>query len=263
MGNKRCSLLSGCILCWGLLLLGRFDRGLGVIVFVLGLVDLDVVGHDLLFVSNLQLGALHDLYLKTENTLTELNGTDSRVNEIVLGLTSGNLITLSIFLGLGSLTTNLTSDNDLATDGLTTSHDGTEDVVSSHTDGSTIKKLELEGLDISSGAKVLVIRDWFYSKIDLVILIVEVISLLDERLDLLDLTGGFFEELLLLGGTNTNFSVDAGGTDLNTGITLHTKSLLEELVEFSLENTIGNELLLGVDLHLTIVCHSDYLLLLL
>jgi len=261
MRNKRCS-LSRCFLCWGLLLLGGLDSGLGVIVLILGLVDLNVIGHDLLFVSNLNLSALHDLYLKTKNTLTELNGTDCRVDEIVLGLTSGDLITLSIFLGLGSLTTNLTSNNDLATDGLTTSHDGTEDVISSHTDGSSIKKLELKGLDIGGGTKVLVIRDWFDSKIDLVVLIIEVVSLLDERLDLLDLTGGLFEELLLLGGTNTDFSVDAGSTDLNTGITLHAKSLLEELVELSLENTIGNELLLGVDLHLTIVCHSDYLLLL-
>merc|ERR1711950_115052 len=101
-------------------LLGGDDLGLGVRIIILGLFDLDEVGHDLLLVADLDLGALHDLDLQTENTSTELDGTSGRVNEIVLGLTSGDLITLSVLLGLGTLATDLTSNDNLATDSTTT-----------------------------------------------------------------------------------------------------------------------------------------------
>jgi len=230
-----------------ILVLSGDNLGLGVVVIILRLLDLDEVWHDLLFVSNLNSGTLHDLDLETEDTLTELDGTDSLINEIVLGLTSGNLITLSILLGLGSLTTDLTSDDNFATNSLTTAHNSSKDVVGSHTDGSTVEKLELEGLDVGSGTKVLVVGDWLDRKINSVVVIVEVVSLLDEGLDLLNLTGRLLEKFLGLSSTNTDFGVHAGGTDLNTGVTVHTESLLEELVELSLEDTVGNELLLGVN----------------
>ena len=217
-------------------------------VLFLWLVDLNEIGHDLLLGADLDLGALHDLHLETEHTLAELDGTSRRIDEIVLGLTRGDLITLSILLGLGTLTTDLTSDDDLATDGHTTSHDGSKNVVGGHTDGGAGQKLVLEGLDVGGGAKVPVIRNGFDGKIDLVVGVVEVVPLLDERLDFLDLTGLLGEEILALGGTDADLSVDTGGADLNTSVALHTESLLQELVELSLENTVSNELLLRVDL---------------
>jgi len=198
--------------------------------------------------SDLDLGALHDLDLETKHTLTELDGTRRRIDEIVFGLTGGDLVTLSVLLGLGTLTADLTRDDDLATDGLTTAHDGTEDVVGGHTDGGAGQELVLEGLDVGGGAKVSVVRNGFDGKIDLVVGVVEVVPLLDERLDLLDLTGLLGEEILALGGTDADLSVDTGGANLNTGVALHTESLLQELVELSLENTVSDELLLRVNL---------------
>jgi len=251
---KKSSLGGGHVLLLILVLSGN-NLGLGVVVIILRLLDLDEVWHDLLLVSDLNSGTLHDLDLETENTLTELDGTDSLIDEIVLGLTSRDLITLSILLGLGSLTTDLTSDDNFATNSLTTAHNSSKDVVGSHTDGSTVEKLELEGLDVGSSTKVLVIGDWLDGKINSVVVIVEVVSLLDEGLDLLNLTGLLVEELVALGSTNTDLGVDAGGADLDTGITLHTESLLEELVELSLEDTVGNELLLGIDLFNTSFSH--------
>ena len=247
-------LLSGGLL-FSTVLLGGDDLGLGVGIIILGLFDLDEIGHDLLLVADLDLGALHDLDLQTENTSTELDGTSGRINEIVLGLTSGDLITLSVLLGLGTLATDLTSNDDLATDSTTTAHDSTEDVVSGHTDGSTGEELELESLNIGGSAQVSVVGDGFDGKVDLVVGVVEVVSLLDERLDLLNLTGLLVEELVALGSTNTDLGVDAGGANLDSGITLHTESLLEELVELSLEDTVGNELLLGIDLFDTSFSH--------
>jgi len=223
------------------------NLGLGVVVLFLGLGDLDEIGHDLLDSVSSQLGGSHDLDLETEDTLTELNRADSHVDEVTLGLTSGDLVTLGVFLGLGTLTTDLTGDHDFATDGVTAAHDSAEDVVSSHTDGGSGEELVLEGLDVGGGAERLLVGEWFDGKINLVVSVVEVVSLLDEGLDLLDLADGVLEEILALGGTDTDFSVGAGGTNFDTGVSLNTKSLLEELVELSLEDTIGNESLLGVD----------------
>ena len=121
-------LLSGSFLS---VLLQEDDLGLHVVVVpvVLGLGDRDEIWHDLLDSADLNLGTLHNLDLKTEDTLTELDGTDSDIDEIVLGLTGRDLITLSVLLGLGSLTTDLTGDQNLATDGATTSHDCAKNVV--------------------------------------------------------------------------------------------------------------------------------------
>jgi len=248
-------LLRGGLLLFSSVLLRGDDLGLGVGIIILGLLDLNIIGHNLLLIADLDLGALHDLDLQTENTSTELDGTSGRVNEIVLGLTSGDLITLSVLLGLGTLATDLTSNDNLATDSTTTAHDSTEDVVSGHTDGSTGEELELESLNVGGSAQVSVVGDGFDGKVDLVVGVVEVVSLLDEGLDLLNLTGLLVEELVALGGTNTDLGVDAGGAHLNSGITLHTESLLEELVELSLEDTVGNELLLGIDLLNTSFSH--------
>jgi hypothetical protein len=57
-----------------------------------------------------------------------------------------------------------------------------------------------------------------------------------------------------LAGTH-KFSAHVGGTDLNAGVTLHTECAGEEIVELSLENSVSNELFLGVDLLYLIVCH--------
>ena len=115
-------------------------------------------------------------------------------------------------------------------------------------DGGAGQELVLEGLDVGGGAQVSVIRDWLDGEVDLVVGVVEVVSLLDEGLDLLDLTGLLGEDVLALGGADTDLSVDGGGADLNAGVALNSESLLEELVELSLEDTVGDELLLGVDL---------------
>ena len=256
-GWRTCSLLRGFVVA----LLGNDVWVLGLVAVVLGLGDLDEVGHDLvLAVGHADLGALHDLDLKTKHTLAELNATDGNIDEIVLGLTSGDLITLSVLLGLGTLATHLTGDHDLATDGATSAHHSAEDVVGGHTHGGTGQELELEGLNVSSGAKVAIVGDGLDGKVDLVVAVVEVVSLLDQRLDLLDLTGLLGDEVLSLGGAHADLSVDGGGADLNASVALHTESLLEELVQLSLEHTVGNELLLGVDLLNLSFGHRDYLL---
>ena len=135
--------------------------GLGsdVVVLVLGLGDLYDVGHDLSELADGELGVLHDLNLAAEDTLAELDVANGNVNELQLGLTSGDDVALLVLLGLGSLATDLTGDDDLAADGTTASHDGCEDVVGSKTDRGTTQELVLEVLSLGGGTEVSVVGE--------------------------------------------------------------------------------------------------------
>jgi len=226
-----------------------------VVVLVLGLDDSNAVGHDLLVVVGTDLNTLHDLDLKAEDTLAELDVADSDVDEFPLRLTSGDLVTLSVLLCLCALATHLTRDDDLAAGGTTTAHHSAHDVVGGHTDGGAVKQLELEGLNVSGGGQVLVVGEGLDGELDFVILVVEVVALLDQRLDLLHLTGLGVEEGNVVGSADTDLSAHVGNTDLNAGVAVHTEGASKELVELSLEDTVSDELLLGVDSSDLLVCH--------
>merc|ERR1719327_636580 len=94
--------------------------------------DLDEVWHDLGGLASLTLERHHNLNLETEHTLSHVNVTHCHIYELLLWLTSGDKITRTVLLGLSSLTTDLTTNDDGATNG-TTTHDITHDVVDSHT----------------------------------------------------------------------------------------------------------------------------------
>jgi hypothetical protein len=231
------------------------DLGLVVDSIILGLEDLDQIGHNLLGGSVTDLGGLHDLDLEAEDTSSEFNVADGNVDEVDLGLTGGDLVTSGVLLGLGALTTDLSGDHDLATDGATTAHDGTDDVVSSVTDGETGEELVLESLNVGGSGEVLVKGKGLKGELKLVILVVEVVSLFDEGLDFLNLAGLCAEEVLAVGGADADLGAHVGGTDFDTSVTFHTEGSHEELVELSLENTVSDELSLGIDLLDLLVCH--------
>jgi len=106
-------------------------------------------------------------------------------------LTSGDLVTLCVFLSLGTLSTDFTRDSNFATDSTSSPHDSTQDVISSETDRSSTQKFVLECLYIGSGAEGLLIRKWLDREFKLVVSIVKVVSLLNQGLDLLYFTGLF------------------------------------------------------------------------
>jgi len=241
-------------------LLGSVDSGGDVRVLLLGFEDVNLIWEDFLVSALADLETLHDLDLDAENTSTELSVTDGDVDKVVLWLTSGNLVTSSVLLGLGTLTTDLTRDDNLATNGSTSAHDGTNDVVGSETHGGAGEELVLKDLSVGGGAKVLVVVEGLDREVDLVVFVVEVVSLLNEGLDLLDGSCLLVNEVGGLGAADTDFSAHAGKTDLNAGVTLLSESAGEELVEFSLEDSVSNEALLGVhslDLLVCLFCHLE------
>jgi hypothetical protein len=65
----------------------------------------------------------------------------------------------------------------------------------------------------------------------------------------------FVKQVGGFGASDTDFSSHTGETDLNTSVAFNTESSGEELVELSLENSVGNEALLGVHLSDFLVCH--------
>ena len=219
--------------------------------------DFDKVWHNLDGVwTSFDFSTRHNLDLKSNNSPTELNGSGSRVNEIVFGLTSRYLVTLGVFLGLSTLSSDLTGDDNLATDGISASHNVTKDVVGSKTDWSTTEELVFEGLNVGGSAEGSLEWKWFHRELKFVVSIVEVVSLLDHRLDFLDLTRLFVEEGLAVGGANTDLSAHAGGTNFDTGVTFDSHCSAEELIELSLENTVGNEFLFAIDLLNLLVSHG-------
>ena len=244
-----------------LLLLSSEDLWLGELFVVLWWDDLDEVWHDLGGTrGGGSLGSLHNLNSKTKHSLSHLDATDGSVDELELWLTGGDLVTLGVLLGLGSLSTDLTGDDDLTTDGTTTAHDGSKDVVGGHTDWGSVQELSLEDLDVGSSAHILVVSEWLEGDVELVLNIIEAVSLLNGGLDLLHESHVLVNDILEAGASDTDLSVVAGATNLKTSISLLSEGLGEELIELGLEDSIGNELLLGVELSSLSFCHVDQFL---
>lgn len=117
-------------------------------IVILGLKDLDEVRHDLLRSANSNFSTLHNLDLDTEDTLAKLDVTDGDINEILLGLTSRDLVASVVLLSLCTLATNLTRDDHFTASCTSATHDCTQDVVGSHTDGNTVEELVFKCLNI-------------------------------------------------------------------------------------------------------------------
>lgn len=173
----------------------------------------------------------------------------------MLGLTGGDLVTSAVLLGLGALATDLTGNVDFATGGTATAHNSADNVVGGVTDGDTVQKLVLEGLNVGGSGEALGVGERLDGELDAVVLVVEAVALFDEGLEFLDLLEGFVEEFLVAGSEHADLSLHVGGTDLNATVAFHGEGLHEELVELSLENTIGNELALGRNLLNLLVSH--------
>jgi hypothetical protein len=119
-----------------------------VCIVILWIEDLDEVGHNLLGSTNSDFGTLHNLDFNTKDTLTKFDVTNSDINEIFLGLTSGYLVTGVVFLGLCTLSTNLTGDDNFTTGSTTTAHNSAHDVVCSHTDWGSSEKFVFKSLNV-------------------------------------------------------------------------------------------------------------------
>lgn len=223
----------------------------------LWLVDLEVVWHDDGLTSLDSLDTSHDLDLESEDTLSELDVSDGSVDEVILWLSSRDLVSLGVLLRASSLSSDLTRDDDLTSDGSTSSHDGSQNVVGSHSHWVTLEKLELKLLYIEGSAEVSVVVDWLDRDDDLGVLLVVSVSLFNQTLDFSDSLGLLLQKSLVVGGLDSDLSVHGRGVDFNSSVSLSSQNLGEEFVKLGVENSIGNKSLFGVDLLELLLLHFD------
>ena len=218
---------------------GSLSSGLGSSRFRCGFKNSDnIIERNL--GANYALGVLgkHDGYLDADDSLAHENVSNSGVGVDLAGMTSLDHVTVTELHGLGTLATELTSDDHLNTLG-GGFHNETDDTVASTTDGEAAEELELEGLGLGLGTKTTVL-DTLGVKLDSAISKVE--TLLDDRGKLTDTLSLLAKNVLGTGGTDDDLSTVGSGTDLNTGVAILGKLTSEKLVELRVEDAISDEL---------------------
>lgn len=214
-------------------------HGLDDGLLLLGLEDGDGVGESLLGAGlALGVGAAHDLDLDAENTLAEEDVAGGVVDEVLGGLTRVDHEAVGELHGLGASSTELAGDDDLATLGAGL-HDEAEDTVAGATDGETVEELVAEGLALGDGGETAVLD---LGGVEGDGVLGELEALLDERGELADAAALLAENLLGVGGADDDVGYRGGDADLDAGIALLGQLALEELVELSVEDAIGDEL---------------------
>lgn len=140
--------------------------------------------------------------------------------------------------GLGTGSTELTGDDNLTTLGARL-HDEAEDTIASTSDGETVEKLVSQGLALSDGGETTVLD---LGGVEGDGVLGELESLLDERGELANAAALLAENLLGVGGSDDDIGDGGGNADLDAGVALLSELALEELVELSVEDTVGDEL---------------------
>jgi hypothetical protein len=180
----------------------------------------------------------HNLDLDTHDSLWEIDVSDSMVDVVVLWLTSGDEVTLFVLLDLGSLLSELTGDDDLATSDFLDLHDVSDDEHGSGSDWGLLHHFGLEELDLGTSGERLVEDN---VELDDDVSLGESISSLDELFELVgSLTIG-------TGGSSSVDDLDGKGKvggrllDDKSGVASTDQGSFKELMDFSLEDSVGNE----------------------
>ena len=210
---------------------------------LLGLQNLDLVGQaDLRSCSASRVVSQHDRHLDTEHSLAEENVANGAVDVVLDGVSGLDHVSFPELHGLGTLATELSGNDDLASRG-SGLHDEAEDSVASAANSEASKQLVLEGLGLGLGAEAAELEAL---SVELDGAVGHVEALLNSRGELADAASLVSQHVLSAGGTDNNLSAERGLADLNSGIALSGQLVGEELVQFGLEHSIVHELsLLG------------------
>lgn len=230
------------------LLLGLELGSLGTVVdarrledrlLLLGLDDRDGVGEGLLGARlALGVGAPHDLDLDAEHTLSEEDVAGGMVDEVKSGLTGVDHEAIGELHALGAGSAELTRDDNLTTLGARL-HDEAENTVAGTADGETVEELVSEGLALRDGGETTVLD---LGGVEGDGVLGELEPLLDEGGEFADAAALLSEDLLGVGGADDDVGHGGCDADLDTGVALLSELALEELVELSIEDAVGDEL---------------------
>ena len=220
------------------------DPLVGVLV-LLGLCELHVVGEwhlGALLVEGVV--GLHDLDLDAHDALLEEDVPNGHVQVVELGLARGDHVADLELHGLGSLLLELAGDDDLAALGAV--GDGAlEHGVGGQPQRDLRDELELHGLGEGRGAQALLV-DLLHGDGDAVPAVAE--PLLDHRLQLPDLPALLADDGRGLRGSDPDLGLGQRGGELEASVTGVDQGSGEEGVHLGVEDTVGHELSLLVDL---------------
>lgn len=199
----------------------------------------------------------HDLDLDTEDTLTKQDVTNSGDNKVTGRLTRVDHETVTELHSLGTGSTELARNNNLAALG-TRFHNEADDTVAGTADSQTVKQLELDGFGLGDSAETAVL-DTLGVKFDGVF--GEAETLLNEGGEFTDTATLLAEDVLGVGGADDDsvakyisintalsphlFSIHVLGacrsdTDFNASVTVFGQFTSKELVQFSIKDTVSN-----------------------
>ena len=222
--------------------------GLGTVVLadgldngglLLGVEDGDGIRQGLLG-TGLALGVrtTHDLDLDTQDTLAEQDVTGGRVDELLSGLTRVDHEAVGELHGLGTGSTELSGDDDLAALGARL-HDEAQDTIAGTTNGQTVEQLVAEGLALGDGGETTVLD---LGGVEGNAVLGELEALRDEGGELTDAATLLSENFLCVCGADDDVGDGRSDTDFDTRVALLGQLTLEELVEFGVEDTVSYEL---------------------
>lgn len=248
LGNRLLSTLRLLFLSTSSLSRGLSLSGLGTVVLadrldnrglLLGVENGDSIGQRLLG-TGLALGirAAHDLDLDTQHTLAQQDVASSAVDKVLGGLARVDHEAIGKLHGLGTGSTKLARDDDLATLG-TRLHDEAQDTIAGTTDRQTVEELVAERLALSDGGQTTVLD---LGGVERDAVLGELETLLDQAGELANAAALLAEDLLGVCGADDDVGDGGGDADFDAGVALLSELALEELVQLGVENTVGDEL---------------------
>lgn len=164
--------------------------------------------------------------------------TSSGVNEVPGWLTGVDHETVSELHALGTSSTELSRDDNLAT--LSTAlHDESENTIAGSSDSETVEELVSQGLALGDSGETTVLD---LGGVEGNGVFWELESLLDERGELANAASLLSENFLGVGCPDDDIGDGRSNTDFDTRVSLLGQFTLEELVQLSVEHTISDEL---------------------
>mmetsp|Transcript_13573 Transcript_13573/g.28663 ORF Transcript_13573/g.28663 Transcript_13573/m.28663 type:complete len:279 (-) Transcript_13573:109-945(-) len=191
--------------------------------------------------DSLRILGKHDGNLNSNNSLPHKNVTDSNIGVDLSSMSRLDHVTISEFHGLGTLPSQLSGYNDLAS--LSRSlHNETNNSVTGTTHGESGKKLEFKRLGLGLGTKPTVLDTL---GIKLHGTISEVKPLLNDGGQFANALSFLSEYVLGFGGADDDLGTVGGGADLDTGVSVLGELAGEEFVQLGVEDSIRNKLAFG------------------
>jgi len=182
----------------------------------------------------------HDTDLDTKDTLSHLDVADGFLDVLSAGLTRVNHDSITKLHSLGTLSTELSGDDNFTSAG-TRLHDETEDTIAGTANSKTTNQLVAERLALGDGTETTV-SDLLGVKLNGSYASTK--TLLDNSGKLADTTTAFSQDILGAGSKDDAFGTGRSASDLNTRISVFSEFLHQEVVQFSLEDTILDSLVL-------------------